>query len=740
MTVQEKRASFPVFLAVFLISFSVLGFEICITRIYSLIFSYYYVFLAISMAMFGFGIGGFIASVRHFESKDLITISILLAISLPLAIILPFTSIVFLSHPLLLSLSFLPPFILSSLFIALVFRSQPAQSGHIYFADLTGAGIGSLAVILLLNLFSPINIIFLFALLIIVSIIFLSRKVFLTLFCLIVAAFLFLNRNHAILDIPYDKTPVHEGTKVLVRFLKSRQAQIEKTYWNPSFRTDVVHYANSPNTRGIFVDGGAPTIMFQCEDGVEKLGWLQGSLNYFPFILSGKEEMLSIGPGGGLDIILGLLANIEVMEMVEINSSMLRILHDYRTFNGNLLTSDNLVTSVGEGRNYLKRTNNEYDLIYLSLAQTSTSSKMGVPLAESYLHTVDACVDYFDHLKPNGFYAIICETNHFLQRSVLNVLFALRRINADFISGKNHLIVVENYLPESPYRYLLLAKKNAITMEEAEDILAVVKSSHLIPHHIPYAYEKYPAVFSSYEEIDKFISTMRVRRGIDISPTTDEKPFFYDLHTGPPQFLFIICIVSLLLSTSALFFVKNKTSIALSPYFFLLGAGFILVENALIQKFIFFLGLPVTTFSVILFSLLLGCGFGGFIVQKTKIPFKKVYLPVAVLCLIMSLSFLFLHNILLSLFGLNDSLRVVFTILALLPFGILLGIPFPTVMRVLGKISHEDIGLMWGINGLMALFGGSLSMIIAKIFGFNYMFLFSFLIYFVVFILLSRQR
>ncbi|MCK4941538.1 hypothetical protein KAS45_05550, partial [candidate division WOR-3 bacterium] len=458
------------------------------------------------------------------------------------------------------------------------------------------------------------------------------------------------------------------------------------------------------------------------------------------FTLSGKQEMLSIGPGGGLDIILGLLADVDTIEAVEINSSILRILKDYSAFNGNLLASDNLVSSLGEGRNYLKSTKKEYDLIYLSLAQTSTSSKMGIPLAESYLHTIDACLDYFHHLKSNGFFAIICETNHFLQRSVLNVLFALRRMNVDFMSGKNHLIIVENYLPDSPYRYLLLVKKNAIAMEEAEDILAAVNSSHLIPHHIPYAYEKYPAVFSSHREIDKFMSTMKVRRGVDISPTTDEKPFFYDLQSGPPQFLLIICITSLLLSIIALFFVRNKASIALSPYFFLLGTGFILVENAIIQKFIFFLGLPVTTFSVILFSLLLGCGIGGFIVQRTKIPFKKVYLPVAVLCLIMFLSFLFLHTILLSLFGLNDPLRVVFTILALLPFGILLGIPFPTVMRKLGEISEKDIGFMWGINGLMALFGGSLSMIIAKIFGFSYMFLFSFLIYFVVFTLLARQK
>ncbi len=740
MTAQVKRTPFSLLLAVFLISFSVLGFEICITRIYSLVFSYYYVFLAISIAMFGFGIGGFIASARRFNNRELITISILLAVSFPLAIILPLTTIVLLAHPLLLSLTFIPPFILSSLFIALVFKSQPGQSGHIYFADLTGAAVGSLSVILLLNLLSPINVIFLFSLLVIVANIFLSRKLFFTLFCFIVAGFLFFNKDHRIIDIPYHNIPTHEGTKTLVSFLKRKEARIEKTYWNPSFRTDVIYYTSSPKTRGIFVDGGAPTIMFQCAEGVENLRWLQGSLNYFPFTLSGKKEMLSIGPGGGLDIILGLLAGIETIEAVEINSSVLQVLHDYRDFNGNLLASNNLAVSVGEGRNYLKRTEREYDVIYLSLAQTSTSSKMGVPLAESYLHTVEACVDYFRHLKSNGFFAIICETDHFLQRSVFNALLALHRMNTDLMSAKNHLIIVENYLPDSPYRYLLLAKKTAFTQEEADVILANVSSSHLIVHHIPYVHEDYPAVFSSYAEIKSFLSSIEARRGIDVSPTTDEKPFFYDFHTGPPQFLVIICVAALLISAAALLFVKNKASLALSPYFFLLGTGFVLIENAVIQKFTFFLGLPVTTFSVILFSLLLGCGIGGFIVQRTKIPLRMLYLPVAALCLITFLGFLFLHDVLLSLFALDDPLRVAFAFLTLVPFGILLGMPFPTVMRKLGSTSQADVGLMWGINGLMALVGGSLSMIIAKILGFGFMFLFSCLIYAIVLVLLIRQK
>ena len=51
-------------------------------------------------------------------------------------------------------------------------------------------------------------------------------------------------------------------------------------------------------------------------------------------------------------------------------------------------------------------------------------------------------------------------------------------------------------------------------------------------------------------------------------------------------------------------------------YFGLLGAGFMLVEVALLQRFVLLLGHPVYSLTVTLFSLLLGTGLGSYLSRR----------------------------------------------------------------------------------------------------------------------------
>ena len=53
--------------AVFLISFSLLGFQIALTRLLSVMLSYHYVFAAVSLAMLGLGLGGMF--IHFFEAN-----------------------------------------------------------------------------------------------------------------------------------------------------------------------------------------------------------------------------------------------------------------------------------------------------------------------------------------------------------------------------------------------------------------------------------------------------------------------------------------------------------------------------------------------------------------------------------------------------------------------------------------------------------------------------------------------
>ena len=47
-------------------------------------------------------------------------------------------------------------------------------------------------------------------------------------------------------------------------------------------------------------------------------------------------------------------------------------------------------------------------------------------------------------------------------------------------------------------------------------------------------------------------------------------------------------------------------------YFLFIGAGYILIEVALIQKFVLFLGHPIYALTVVIFSLLVSSGLGSY--------------------------------------------------------------------------------------------------------------------------------
>ena len=148
---------------------------------------------------------------------------------------------------------------------------------------------------------------------------------------------------------------------------------------------------------------------------------------------------------------------------------------------------------------------------------------------------------------------------------------------------------------------------------------------------------------------------------VNLNAPTDDKPFFYNFDLGIPSTLALLlagaislCIVvsilyvavrrkdKLILESGA----KTKSQTKFSGYkwyiFASLGLGFMLIEVALIQKFILFLGEPTLAITVSLFSLLLAGGIGSLFSKKwvngKQINAFKVSLIIAIL----TVSYIFL--------------------------------------------------------------------------------------------------
>src|SRR5262245_16177963 len=144
-------------IAVFLITFSGLILEIGLTRIYSATIWYHYAFIAVSVALLGWGLGGVALHLtRRRVEASLDKAAILAALD---GLTLPIWLWLILKFPFQmdrLTLHFLAPlfpFLLAGAALSRIFQLRREIAPTLYFADLTGASMGALAVTLLLQYF-----------------------------------------------------------------------------------------------------------------------------------------------------------------------------------------------------------------------------------------------------------------------------------------------------------------------------------------------------------------------------------------------------------------------------------------------------------------------------------------------------------------------------------------------------------------------------------------------------------
>jgi hypothetical protein len=231
---------------------------------------------------------------------------------------------------------------------------------------------------------------------------------------------------------------------------------------------------------------------------------------------------------------------------------------------------------------------------------------------------------------------------------------------------------------------------------------------------------------------------------LDIRPTTDDRPFFFHTTRLANQFqtafgktmLFgngLSALLTLFGISGALvlIFVVGPLLVGADRpgagwptwlgYFGALGAGFMLLEVALLQNFVLLLGHPVYSLTVTLFSLLLGTGIGSLISRRIHFDRVKAVTAralggIAIAALIAPVVVPWLINIAIPW---PLTLRIVLAVAILLPLGVLLGIPLPGGMRLLATRGPDIIPWGWGLNGAFSVVGATLAVFIAMNWGFS---------------------
>ncbi len=154
-------------------------------------------------------------------------------------------------------------------------------------------------------------------------------------------------------------------------------------------------------------------------------------------------------------------------------------------------------------------------------------------------------------------------------------------------------------------------------------------------------------------------------------------------------------------------------------YFISVGLGFILVEIALIQRFVLFLGHPTYALTVVVFLMLLSSGIGSSVSRKWLSQTSQVRIPLLAIAAGIIAYVFILPAALSAWIGLPFFAKLCISGLFLIPLGFAMGMPFPTGLRALGELNDQRVEWAWALNAAASVLGSVSAMIIAIHFGLN---------------------
>ena len=767
-----------IYLGIYLVSTASLTYEIGLTRLFSLAQGYHFAFMVISIALMGIGAGGSLLMVGRWTER--FEIHKLLA---ALAALFSVTSVVsyvaanrILFDPVRAAWSgaeFLKifaqyitlalPFIIVGMVVSAAIKCMAERVHKLYLADMAGAGTGCLLILLILSKTGAEGAVIVSAALSLAASLLFSFPARLKAFIFPAAA---LTLIIAALFGPSwlleTRMSPYRDLSVALNFPGGRKVE---TLFSPSGRLDIVegpavraapgislnYQKPLPPQTGFTINGGGLTTVTSRAGDLSFLRYLPSSLAYS---LKEKPDVFIIDPGGGMELLSALENGAGTVLGSEKSSVVIGAMTtSLADFSGRLY--EKIGITHGLGRNALKEQGRLFDIIQLPGAGTLGSASSGIRgLQEEYDVTSEAFGIYLDHLKDGGLVSV----NMYLlppPREELKLLStaveALKKKGAK--KGGKSILAIRSWGVMS-----LLIKKGPFSNDEITIAKNFCRERGFDLIWYPgmeegeaniYNRFQSPLYYNLFKEIlDDSRRNAFFRDYIfNVAPATDDSPFFgqtfkmtrvvetYEsvgkkwsvLIEGGyllPWILVQSAAASLLLIFGPLLLGRNKAfskrgALPLFTYFASIGIGFMFLEIALIQRLIPVLGEPVYAMSSVLFTLLVSTGVGSYLSGRFRLREKYGAHPILILPFLIVIYTLMIEDVGAWLPTTGLVLKYIFIFALLFPIGMVMGIPFPSGMAVLGEGREELIPWAWCINGALSVISSSLAMLLALAWGFS---------------------
>ena len=159
---------------------------------------------------------------------------------------------------------------------------------------------------------------------------------------------------------------------------------------------------------------------------------------------------------------------------------------------------------------------------------------------------------------------------------------------------------------------------------------------------------------------------------------------------------------------------RTRAAYARCCSFSFIGAGYILIQVALIQKFVLFLGHPTYALTVIIFSMLLSSGCGSF--ASRRLVHGDMGRLIRVLAVIVGAIFILsivVTPVSESGVALPFPVKVLISVALIAPVGFAMGMPFPTGLKLIERSMPTSVRWAWAINAASSVMGSAAAMFFA---------------------------
>jgi hypothetical protein len=504
-------------------------------------------------------------------------------------------------------------------------------------------------------------------------------------------------------------------------------------------------------------DGTAGTGFYDLRAG--QLDFLDQHILRLPYLVSPPNpRVLVIGVGGGRDIITALRFGASHVTGVELDPVTVEIIRDdpFGITQG-FFRRPNISLVSGEGRHFVKRTRERFDLIQLTGVDTLSAQTSGAyVLAENYLYTVEAFRDYLDHLNPGGVLSITTghlddENPNSAGRMISVAQQALRERGVARPEDRIALIPSRNLYAD------VLIKPEAFDAAQVQRLADAAQQLGFTPLLLP-GRASHPVFAALASATGDEREALLAGQKYVLAATTDDSPFFFRNYRWSQVFnadpitpvhstaLGQIVLVLLLVSLSVLGSVfvlgpllvfrrkgiagGGRQPVAILLYFLAVGVGFMLFEISLMQRFVLYLGYPTYSLTVTLASLLVFLGCGSFL-SRRWVGHERVVLPMAVVAIAVMVVFYsqLLPLIQAATLGMPLAIRIVLSVAMLAPLGLVMGIFFPLGIRRAAEVHEDLVPWAWGINGCASVTATVLAVMLAMSQGFMRVWILSVAIY-----------